>query len=169
MIHAEIRTRFHDSIGTEKYRLFVAETHYANRLRYWQERLWEPFASENGLNLDFSAIQRCFAVCHVHECELKTDTVPILYGTPITPTQAELDVPNALFPRAGLIVGGGCCVGEQTTAEVQYCPQCRVAHDRWESQAFKRNIESPSSVEIRLYLTAKASQFRGDSDRLRLA
>lgn len=168
MNHAEIRTRFRHTIGTEKFQRFVAETHYANRLRFWQEQLWDPFALEHGLDLDFPTIQDCFAICQVHECELETDTVPVVYGTPVTPTQAELEVPNTLFPCARLIAGGGCVVGHQQSATVQFCPECRVAHDHWESQAFQRNIASPDSREIRLFLAAKASHFHADSDAERL-
>jgi hypothetical protein len=122
------------------------------------------------LSLDFGydTIRECFAVCPVHQCTFETDTVPIVYGTPIPPTDAETAATRTLFPRAYRHVGGGCVVQEQKTADVEYCPECRVVLDRWESQAFKRNITSPDSQEIRLFLAVKASHFNGESPKNRL-
>lgn len=167
MEYAEIRWRFRDSVGDDRYQRFVAAIHHTSRLRFWQEQIWGPFASNHSLELDLAAIKQCFAVCHVHDCCLELDTVEVVYGTPITSTEAEIKVVQVLFPQAGLSVGGGCCVGEQKSAEILFCPDCRRAYKQWESQAFKRNIASPDSKEIQLYISAKASRFVAENRLLR--
>lgn len=163
--YADIRDRFRAHTGGDAYSKFVAEINLfsrrADRLRYWQKQIWQTFAEREGLSLTLPQILGCFAVCHVHGCDLETDDVRIVYGT-VRLDPAESDAKQRLFPMAFSVVYGGCCVEHAKTATVQYCAECRNAQQRWSDQSFKCNIQSPDSEEIRLFLIAKSSQFNAD-------
>lgn len=163
--YGDIRDHFHAYAGDDAYPKFVAEINLFNRragrLRYWQEKIWQPFSDAKGLSLTLPQILDCFAVCHVHGCELEKDDVPIVYGTfGIDPAESEAQ--QRLFPMAYPIAFGGCCLQHIKTETVLFCRECRHAQERWTGQSFKYNIESPDSEEIRLFLLAKSSKFNAN-------
>ena len=70
--------------------------------------------------------------CPVHGLTLPEDTVAIQYGLPAFVAEYE-EARKAQFPESHVHVLGGCVI-EPTSpqrARVRYCPECRVARQRW--------------------------------------
>lgn len=126
----EIRAKFQQSIGLEKYRKFVLALNalQAKRLAFWQEELWEPFRKQHELSArSFEEVRTLFRYCHIHDTELVEDAVPIVYGTPMPQSQPERDRVQALHPYSRTFIQGPCWVEEARIADVYFCPECRRA------------------------------------------
>jgi hypothetical protein len=125
---SEIRAKFQQSIGLEKYLKFVLALNalQAKRLTFWQEELWEPFREQHGLSArSFEDVRKLFRYCHIHDTELVEHAVPIVYGTPKPQSQPERDRVQAVHPYSRTFIQGPCSVEEARTANLYFCPECR--------------------------------------------
>lgn len=77
--------------------------------------------------------------CEIHGKLFERDRVEIIYGLTIL-RKGYLEAEQKLFPHANIIKYGGCVIENDaltegqtspTSAEVLYCPKCRLAHKKW--------------------------------------
>ncbi len=71
--------------------------------------------------------------CRIHDRELEQDTVQVRYGL-IRFRGEYLAAKKTQFPHAKLFVMGGCRVGTKESQDVAYCPDCREAENRWNTE-----------------------------------
>jgi len=131
-----LRDAFAAFCGQDRYRSFVREVNTTcrskKRLLYWQELLIESFrAAHPDTDLStYEKVAQLFRICHVHGGELRSDIVPIIYGT-FEPHATYDDARRTLFPFANTAAHGGCVVEAAETAAVDYCHACREAYTTW--------------------------------------
>jgi hypothetical protein len=116
----ELRLKFRDFAGPDRYRKFVRSINRAcrckRRLLFWQERLWDEFLTETPVARSSGDIFAAFGACDVHDCILHEphidDGLPVIRDTP----DADDAIENAFpFARDG----------------DRICSDCRIAYVRW--------------------------------------
>ncbi|WP_445356285.1 hypothetical protein ACJJI5_11130 [Microbulbifer sp. EKSA008] len=127
---SDIRKKFEEFIGTERYVSFLSticcSSKENDRLKFKQEIEWEKFASEYDLGQKtYPEIWSLFQYCHLHQVEFELDDVEIIYGTRKSPTEAEQRTANEKYPYANVVAYGPCWVESVKTKEVLYCSKCR--------------------------------------------
>src|SRR5262245_29494007 len=118
---AEIRTEFKQFAGPERFRKFVRfvgnECRSKGRLFFWQEQLWNEFASKfPNARLSPEEILRVFCICDAHGCELG-DLPPEAHSSKIRWTPEYDRAEETLFPLA--------------SGRHARCPQCQSERQRW--------------------------------------
>jgi hypothetical protein len=133
-----LREAFRAYAGDDKYRRFIRALNTANidadRLRYWQDEIWNQFAeTTSNCPRDYVTIQKIFAVCEVHDRELLADTVLAPYSqlrnyrtqSPDTGLQTGT-IDNENYPYPGWPVSpDDWPPNENKMVDVLYCPKCR--------------------------------------------
>lgn len=123
----EIRQRFKEFIGNEKYVHFVLTLYESFPLRdklfFWQEQLLSDFSNSFDFEpIGIDEIYDVFDQCPVHNCTLKNDTVPIVDGNGIVSKGISKDLSplaNTNAPRDLERFRYGKVI------DVLYCPKCR--------------------------------------------
>ena len=117
---ADLRLRFRNFAGPDRYRKFVRSINRVSRakgrLLFWQEQLWGDFVSSGARAGLFSDPIAICAVCDVHDCSLEA-TRNGYSPSDIRDTPEADDAIDQLFPYA---IGGD-----------QICRQCLSARARW--------------------------------------
>ena len=134
----EAREAMRSTFGAERYTKFVSELNgrcqAKKRLFYWQESMWNEVQKTFGIRItDFEEISNLFRHCHVHGSELKTESVPVLYGTRQL-TGKYIETMESLFPYANTVFLGPCWHEPPTERQVFFCEQGRKAKEEWESE-----------------------------------
>lgn len=133
-----LREAFRSYAGDDKYRRFIRALNtasmQADRLRYWQDKLWTDFAATaSDCPRDYSTIQQLFAVCEMHGCDLRVDTILAPYSqlqnsrtqSPDTGLQAGT-IEKEKYPYPGWPVSpDDWPPNENKMVDVLYCPKCR--------------------------------------------
>ena len=70
--------------------------------------------------------------CPVHNCLLRQDSVPIVYGL-LEFDEDYLAAREKQFPNANTYAVGGCIELPDTVEVVWHCPQCRKVAQTWRS------------------------------------
>jgi hypothetical protein len=138
---AAVRQAFRSFVGDEPFRRFVRALNIGrqDRLLYWQERLWQRFASAHpAMDLPAGSIRWFFRFCEVHGCELERDVIPIVYGLFRFPPE-YIEAGDRQFPYARTVACiDDCFRDERTEMEVDYCPACRRAEASWGGRGRRR-------------------------------
>ncbi|GAA5162135.1 hypothetical protein GCM10025770_12510 [Viridibacterium curvum] len=132
------REAMRSAFGAERYAKFVSELNgrcqAKKRLFYWQESMWDQVQKTLGTHItDFEEVSNLFRHCHVHGSELKSELVPVLYGTHQL-TGKYIDTMESLFPHANSVFLGPCWHESPTERKVFFCELCREAREKWEAQ-----------------------------------
>ena len=127
----QIRTSFRRFAGDVTFVKFVYTLNRLpirlERLRHWQQTLWDSFASENpDAPRDFFMIRDCLAICELHDMRLNLDNVDAPFShVQHTRTQSPSGDCND-FPYSGWGVSAEeWGNGNTRKISVLYCPQCR--------------------------------------------
>lgn len=129
------------------------------RLRYWQQALWESFIVENpDAPREFFMIRDCLAICELHELRLKLDSVDApLSQIQHTRTQSPSGVCDE-FPYSGWGVSvEQWGAGNTRKMSVLYCPQCRKLRSKSKHAARKLPPPPGSTME---YLRKLENEYR---------
>ncbi len=125
---ATVRQAFRSVVGDESFRRFVRalNTGRQDRLRFWQEQLWQRFTSAYpAMDLPLASIWSYFRFCEVHGSELEEDVVPIKRGS-FRLTADEIKDRDQNFPYARSTVHiEDSFRDDSTETKVIYCPTCR--------------------------------------------
>lgn len=125
----KIRTSFQEHLGQEKFIKFFDAFHtncrHPKRLMYWQQKVWDEFSELHSVGLNtFEEIKAVFMFCRVHQQELQSDVVEIIYGT-MRVVREEYEQQQRLYPFSNEYSFGGCQRLEKKSQRVDFCPVCR--------------------------------------------
>ncbi len=138
---AAIREAFKAFIGTEDFNRFVRAINTAperlSRLRWWQERLWEPFAEENPQwKVAFEQLREVFRFCEVHSRVLVRGIIHVPAGqTTCGAVPREVrQPPPCPYARCGVRPEDWGGISGTRIEEVWYCEECRQVLAAWREQ-----------------------------------
>lgn len=131
MVDSEVvRRAMREAHGEDAYQRFVVELlgpcQALGRMRWWQERMWEPVRV--ALSLEAAGLAQLsvmFRQCPVHRLALEPGVVPVVYGTFTPSPREELELASRLFPFACERAYGPCWGGGARQRDVLFCPDCR--------------------------------------------
>ena len=133
MTDEEIRVKFRELFGEDKYKHFVLSIYQCypwknlDRLFYWQLDLLTEFASKHGIEpIGIENLRGIFTLCPVHNSELKVDTIPIVDGNKIIRNESYYNHEKEKFPMA--YVNAPRDLERMTypeNIEKVYCEKCR--------------------------------------------
>lgn len=134
----DIRTRFREFAGEEKYKDFLVQIHrfarHRERLRFWQQALWKEFVTDNpDCEMTHEELCAVFNVCELHGLELKSKLVPVFDGCIDNAREYEIDMTQR-FPHASRdIVSTEGGPKESDQAKIWYCEECDQVREttRW--------------------------------------
>lgn len=126
----EIRKKFKDFVGNEKYEHFVLTLYEAfplrKRLFFWQEHLLTEFSIECNIEpINFENIHKIFNHCPIHDFELKKDTVLIVNGNEMVP-KISYEEEKRISPMANINASRDLeRFNYPNDVDVVYCQKCR--------------------------------------------
>ena len=172
-----IRDRFRSAVGTQSYGKFVRGINEfsisAGRLRYWQQKLWEPFAESEQLCCKDAEVIRIFLVCCVHGDELRPVSLqprpprdPGIHIDPAPPDPGELRAHKTLFPMAFVRVQPA--PADAATETGWYCQTCKDTELAWRTEAFKQNINTDDCPAASLYIDNLSAKYPGETPLAKL-
>lgn len=159
---AEIRAEFKRFVGAERFRKFVRfvghQCRRKGRLLFWQEQLWDEFASKlPEARLSREEILRVFCICDVHGGELE-DLPPEDPKGKIRWTPEYDQAKETLFPLAnGLYASCLQCQSEQRTWIFENPELCRILRRKTTYEDYaRRHIDRISEPKDRADMMKQA-------------
>ena len=152
--------------GDEKYRRFIRALNTASldsdKLSYWQDSLWTNFVSTMPhCPREYSMIQKLFAICEIHDCDLLADTVLAPYSqlrytrtqSPETGLQTGM-LDNEKHPYLGWPVSpADWPPDENKLVDLLYCSKCRELRDEREHQKATEQSDARKSPVSREFVS----------------